>query len=165
MRVEEPFLTVEGHVSPGFEPVANVFTENFRLGREANAQCCVYVGEDKVVDLWGTSAEAENKNYDGDTLQVRDVIVRLNNPSSRQGDLFLQLVFSTTKTITSIAFASLLDRGLLNYDQTVGELFFLQCLTLNNVLLYQGNSCNACRFPQCGLNSPPTAKIPSPSPT
>ena len=30
------------------------FTENFQQGRESSSQLCVYVGEEKVVDLWGS---------------------------------------------------------------------------------------------------------------
>ena len=32
---------IAGHVEPGFEPVADVFEDGFRLGLETNAQLCV----------------------------------------------------------------------------------------------------------------------------
>ena len=41
-------IVISGSVSPGFEPVREAFEENFRKGLEANAQCCAYVGNEKV---------------------------------------------------------------------------------------------------------------------
>ena len=40
---------IHGTVAPGFEPVRELFAENFRRGLEEDAQCCAYVGEEKVV--------------------------------------------------------------------------------------------------------------------
>jgi len=98
IRVEEPFFRVEGAVARGYESVAKVFASHFRKGQETNAQCCAYVGGLRVVDLWGTSVEAKDQNYDGDSLQV---------------------VFSCTKNLSAIAMATLIDRGLLNYSDKV----------------------------------------------
>ena len=39
---------VSGTVVPGYEPVRETFKRNFELGREKNAQCCVYVKGEKV---------------------------------------------------------------------------------------------------------------------
>ena len=61
--------------------------ENFRKGADTNAQLCVYVGEEKVIDLWGKADE--NSEYDGDTLTT---------------------VFSSTKSLTAIAMAALQDQ-------------------------------------------------------
>ncbi len=94
----DAFFRVRGHVAPGFRSVAAKFADSFRAGREANAQCCVYLGGERVVDLWGTSAEARDQRYDGDSLQ---------------------LVFSNTKTVTALVVASLVDRGLVSYDDKV----------------------------------------------
>ena len=33
----------------------DMFTANFKGGREREAQLCVYVGERRVVDLWGSA--------------------------------------------------------------------------------------------------------------
>ncbi len=65
---------VHGWVRPGFEPVRQVgmkmtqsnmkisyffprqiFEDGFARGIESAAQVCVYVGEERVVDLWGVS--------------------------------------------------------------------------------------------------------------
>jgi hypothetical protein len=32
-----------------------MFTANFKAGREREAQLCVYVGETRVIDLWGSA--------------------------------------------------------------------------------------------------------------
>jgi CubicO group peptidase (beta-lactamase class C family) len=98
ISVVESFFRVEGAVARGYESVAKLFVSNFRKGQEANAQCCAYVGGRRVVDLWGTSTEARDQKYDGDSLQV---------------------VFSCTKNLSSIAVATLVDRGLLNYSDKV----------------------------------------------
>ena len=39
---------VEGSVAAGYEPVREMFEKNFELGREQDAQCCVYVEGKKV---------------------------------------------------------------------------------------------------------------------
>jgi len=52
------------------------------------------------VDLWGTSVEARDQQYDGDALQV---------------------VFSSTKNIAAIAVATLADKGLLDYSDKVSR--------------------------------------------
>ena len=79
-------VKVEGSVSPGFETVKEMFEKNFRRGAEESAQLCVYVGEEKVVDLW---CSVSDPNYTGDTLTN---------------------VFSSTKSLTAIAMASLEDK-------------------------------------------------------
>merc|ERR1712002_1067911 len=86
---------VEGSVAPGYEAVREMFEENFKAGREDNAQLCVYVGEEMVVDLWGYSSDT---NYDGDTLTN---------------------VFSSTKSLTSICMAMLVDQGLIKYTDKI----------------------------------------------
>jgi len=82
---------VQGEVSAGYESVRDIFQENFDTGREDSAQLCVYVGGEKVVDLWGS----QNPAYTADTLTT---------------------VFSSTKSLTAIAMAALYDEGLLSYD-------------------------------------------------
>lgn len=89
-------VQVQGHVAPGFEPVKKLFEDNFRKGADTNAQLCVYVGEEKVIDLWGSVDS--NLEYDGDTLTT---------------------VFSSTKSLTAIAMAALQDQGLISYDEKI----------------------------------------------
>ena len=42
---------VGGQVSPGYESVREMFRKNLERGRERNAQLCVYVEGEIVVDL------------------------------------------------------------------------------------------------------------------
>ena len=86
---------VEGTVDPGYESVKEMFEANFKAGREDNAQLCVYVGDELVVDLWGYSSD---QAYNGDTLTN---------------------VFSSTKSLTAISMAMLLDQGLIEYSDKI----------------------------------------------
>ena len=82
--------SVGGTVAPGYESVKVMFEENFHRGSDESSQLCVYVGEEKVVDLW---CSVKDPGYTGDTLTN---------------------VFSSTKSLTAIAMASLVDKvGLL----------------------------------------------------
>jgi hypothetical protein len=44
---------VQGHVSRGFEPVRDVFIDNFVRRRELGGACCAFHRGEKVIDLWG----------------------------------------------------------------------------------------------------------------
>jgi CubicO group peptidase (beta-lactamase class C family) len=72
-------------------------------GVHMGAQCVAYVKGTKVVDLCATRTDiAEMRDYD---------------VNSRQN------VFSSSKCLTSIVVAMLVDRGLLRYDQTVASIW------------------------------------------
>ena len=58
-----PTLAIQGHVSPGYEPVRDQFEFEFNNRYETNAQLCVYVGTEKVVDIWYSDPKAENCMY------------------------------------------------------------------------------------------------------
>jgi len=87
---------VYGHVRAGFEPVKEMFEANFRRGKEENAQLCVYVNGEVVVDLWGGTDEQSN----GSTLYP---------------------IFSSSKSITAIVIGMLVDRGHLDYSTKISE--------------------------------------------
>ena len=93
----KPAIEIHGTVSPGYETVKELSEKNFTEGREENAQLCVYVGDEKVVDLWCSQTEPE---YSADSL--------VN-------------VFSSTKSLTSLAMAFLVDRGLVAYSDKITE--------------------------------------------
>ena len=90
-------VTIHGSVEPGFESVKKLFENNFTRGSEVSAQLCVYVGDRRVVDIWGSVTDPA---YSGDTLTT---------------------VFSSTKSLTAIALASLHDRGLLSYRDRISQ--------------------------------------------
>jgi CubicO group peptidase (beta-lactamase class C family) len=87
---------IEGYVAPGFEQVKHLFEDNFKKGFEKSAQLCVYVGEEKVVDSWGSVEYCSE--FGPDTL--------VN-------------IFSSSKSLTSIAMAKLVDSGVINYDMEI----------------------------------------------
>ena len=90
-----------GYVAPGFEGVREAFDDNFVTHGEVGAAVAVYVDGQKVVDLWGGTADDEaGTPYDEGTLQ---------------------LVFSTTKGITALCASLLAQRGLLDVDAPVAE--------------------------------------------
>ena len=44
-----------GSVKPGFEPVQEIFNDLIKEAKEYEVQLCVYVGQERVIDLWGSS--------------------------------------------------------------------------------------------------------------
>jgi CubicO group peptidase (beta-lactamase class C family) len=92
-------LGVQGHVSPGFERVREVFVENLTRGRELGGACCAYYRGQKVLDLWGG---IRNKAT-GDAWE-RDTMV---------------IVYSATKGLAGMAMALAHSRGAIDYDEPV----------------------------------------------
>ncbi len=90
---------VYGYVKPGFEKVKTAFEENFENRKEIGASCCIYHNGEKVVDLWGGF-----KNKEKTELWEEDTV---------------SIVFSTTKGLSSLAFALLHSKGLVDYDEKV----------------------------------------------
>ncbi len=95
---------IHGHVAPGFEPVFDAFAANFERDdayREVGASLAVHRGEDLVVDLWAGSRDAAGRiPWTADTLAN---------------------VWSTTKGVTAVAVAMLVDRGQLDYAAPVAR--------------------------------------------
>jgi CubicO group peptidase (beta-lactamase class C family) len=88
-----------GTVAPGFEPVRDVFLENFRKRDEIGAACAVYLRGEKVVDLWGGVRDvATGAPWEEDTMVI---------------------VFSSTKGMSALALAVAHSRGLFEYDERV----------------------------------------------
>ena len=91
-------LTVDT-VASGWEPVRAAFLEGFEKNEEHGAGVAVYHRGKCVVDLMGGWRDKDHTvPYGTDALQV---------------------VFSTTKGITSIAVAMCVERGLLEYSENV----------------------------------------------
>ncbi len=87
---------VFGQVDPKFASVQRLFERNLSILEERNVQLCVYVGGDKVVDLWGTAI--------GDAEFNADSLIN---------------VFSSGKSLEAIAIAYLVDQGQLNYSDKI----------------------------------------------
>jgi CubicO group peptidase (beta-lactamase class C family) len=91
-------LTVD-KIASGWEPVRAAFLEGFEKNEEHGAGVAVYHRGQCVVDLMGGWRDKDHTvPYGTDALQV---------------------VFSTTKGITSIAVAMCVERGLLEYSEKV----------------------------------------------
>ncbi|RIB03587.1 beta-lactamase/transpeptidase-like protein [Gigaspora rosea] len=96
-----PDTKVQGYVAPEFIDVKKAFIKNFEDGSEVGSSIAAYYNGKLVVDLYGGYADLETmREYNKDTLQ---------------------LVFSSTKALTSIMIAYLVDRGLLNYDEKISK--------------------------------------------
>ncbi len=88
-----------GDTHPGFERVADEFARNFSERGELGAACAVYLGGEKVVDLWGGYRDrAERTPWEEDTLVI---------------------VYSTSKGLAAATLALANSRGLLDYDERV----------------------------------------------
>lgn len=94
-------LTIQGHVSAGFESVREAFVHNFSRRHELGGACCAYVDGDKVVDLWGgVRNKATGEAWERDTMV---------------------LVNSATKGLAAMTLAIAHSRGWLDYDERVSR--------------------------------------------
>ncbi len=89
---------IEGTVAPGFESVRQLYEHTMQTMAEDNTQLCIYHRGNKVVDLWA-SATLDNE-FTADSL--------IN-------------VFSSGKSLESIAMASLVGKGLLDYEVKIAD--------------------------------------------
>ena len=91
--------SVRGYVSSKFQAVADAFIDNFSQRDELGASCCVRVGEEIVVDLWG--------GY----TSIDKILPWQENTTS--------VVFSCTKAMTALCAHLLVERGQLNLNEPV----------------------------------------------
>jgi len=94
--VENPVVEnkVEGGTAAGFEPVAEEFGRLLARERDARGQFCAYLRGQRVVDLWG-----------GGDVAADD----------------LQGVFSSSKGVSAVGIALLVQRGVLDLDAPVSR--------------------------------------------
>ena len=92
-------VAIEGHVSPGFESVRDVFTDNFLRRRELGGACAVYHRGQRVIDIWGGVRDKQTgKPWEQNTMVV---------------------VHSATTGLAAMTMALLHSRGRLDYDERV----------------------------------------------
>jgi CubicO group peptidase (beta-lactamase class C family) len=90
---------VNGEVASGFEKVREAFANNFEQHGDVGAAFSLYVKGEKVVDLWGGTADVTtSRPWEEDTLQ---------------------LFFSTTKGVAAICAHLLAQRGDLDLDAPI----------------------------------------------
>ena len=93
--------TAQGTVEAGFEPVRDIFEQQFAEGENVGAGVAVYHRGKPVVDLCGGIAdEASGRAWERDTMAFS---------------------YSTTKGLTATCVHVLADRGLLKYDDPVSR--------------------------------------------
>src|SRR2546430_571503 len=96
-------MTVQGTCDPRFEAVRDAFARNFQELNEVGAAVAVHLDGRPVVDLWGGVAdEGSGRPWEEDTLA---------------------LVFSTTKGMTAVCALLLWERGELDLDAPVAEVW------------------------------------------
>ncbi|MCP3982915.1 MAG: beta-lactamase family protein, partial [bacterium] len=87
---------VQGTVAPGFESVKRVYEHEMQTMAERETQLCVYYKGERVVDLWASATD--------DAEFSPDSIVN---------------IFSSGKSLETIAIAALVGRGLLDYKAKI----------------------------------------------
>ena len=92
---------VHGHADARFDKVADALAEEIASGAEVGAAIAVDIDGESVLDVWGGHADAAKT-----VAWERDTIVN---------------VWSSTKTVTSLAALILADRGLLDLDAPVAR--------------------------------------------
>jgi CubicO group peptidase (beta-lactamase class C family) len=97
-RSEHKTCQIQGTVAPGFETVQQLYEHNMNIWAEENAQLCVYHRGEKVVDLWASTTN--DSNFTADSL--------IN-------------IFSSGKSLESIAMAWLVGKGLLDYKARITD--------------------------------------------
>ena len=96
-------VRIEGFTADRFGAVRDVFANNLASGADLGASFCVTIAGETVVDLWGGHAdEARTRPWE------RDTIVN---------------VWSTTKTMSAICLLMLADRGELDLDAPIAEVW------------------------------------------
>ena len=90
---------IQGSVAPEFGAVKDAFAQNFAEGLDVGASLSITHKGQEVVDLWAGHTDAAKT-----TPWKRDTLVK---------------VWSTTKGVTAMALALLVDRGLLKYRDKV----------------------------------------------
>ncbi|KAI9246838.1 beta-lactamase/transpeptidase-like protein [Helicostylum pulchrum] len=93
------YIPMHGFVVDEYKEVYNMFLNNFKRGKDMGASISAYVDGIQVLSLQGGWKDQKNKiEYTNETLQM---------------------VFSCTKTLSSIIVAQLVEQGLLAYEERI----------------------------------------------
>lgn len=120
-------FAVNGTTQDAFAAVKDAFAQNFAEELEVGASLSVTLKGEPVVDIWAGHIDAEKSRP-----WQRDTLVN---------------VWSTTKGVTAMAIAILVDRGLLNYRDPVSQYWpdFAQLgksdVTVGQLLSHQAGLC------------------------
>ena len=89
---------LDGDVAPGYEPISEQFATFYKEGLDKNSQLCIYVGEQKVIDIWGCTPQKAKPLY---------------------GPEHATQIWGSSKVCGSIMMAVMKDKGLISYDEKV----------------------------------------------
>ncbi|XP_069125557.1 beta-lactamase domain-containing protein 2-like [Argopecten irradians] len=92
-------IYVDGFVKPGFEKVLQTFKYNLEQGLERGGSFAAYYKGELVANVWGGTADGKSG-----VLWKKDS---------------LPCFYSTTKSMSAVVIAHLVDKGLLNYAEKV----------------------------------------------
>ena len=93
---------LNGSIHPDFARVANALEAQLPRSGRGGAALCVYHRGEKVVDCWGGAADDEGRPWQEDTLS---------------------LSYSTSKGVASTLMHILVDRGLIDYEDPICEVW------------------------------------------
>ena len=95
-----PETVILGRAESGYEPIKKQFEQNYIDLQERHSQLVIYHNDKLVVDIAGKNCfySCDHDSYNEDSLQN---------------------VFSTTKVVTSIVVAMLVDQGVLDYNEKI----------------------------------------------
>lgn len=120
-------VEVSGVCPPQLSPVKDAFAANLAEGLEQGARFTAVKDGEVIVDLWGGSMDrAQSRPWDESTLVP---------------------VFSTSKTVTALMMARLVDQGRITYDTRISDLWpefgaaGKDQITLGDLLSHQAGLC------------------------
>lgn len=96
-------MEISGFVANGFEKVFDQFRDNFATDKELGAGFCVQIEGETIIDLVGGYADKHKTKIWNDKTLVP--------------------IYSTTKPIAAMVIARLVDKGLLNFDDPITDLW------------------------------------------
>lgn len=91
-------MHIIGEVKPGFESVQQLLQKSLSAQRDRNIQLCVYVGDERVIDLCANAAVEDSFSADS-----------------------LVNIYSSGKSLESILLAIMADKGLVDFERCVSS--------------------------------------------
>ena len=96
-------IDIQGHLAPGFEPVAEAFEQNFTDREELGAAFTLIRNSEVLVDIHAGHADRKaSRPWTAETIAP---------------------VFSTGKAVTALVVAWLVDKGRLDYDAPIADVW------------------------------------------
>jgi len=92
---------IHGEISDArFNFIRSMYEDQFKLGWELESQLAIYHDGKLLANLWGHGNAGTHQNYNDDTVQI---------------------VYSNSKTVTAMAVAHLVEKGIFKYEDTIAQ--------------------------------------------